>query len=748
MAFGISNRNGYWTITACLLLKLVNEVKGWNFIVFADWHGGEKWAVDGLNEDQSKWKSKEVGDFSTIQYIHDTFGGDLLMMPGDTQGGHWDEEKHIILLPPQYNTPAKAVKYSCEKVYDSMLRMFKMAGYSKVLMTVGDHELGGNAWPAGSVHLDVMPYFREGFAKSFNTNQQDKFKWSKPINGVQPRPYGTPYASTSFAHIHKNVMFVTVDVFHNVDGQDFYDTSKGHGGEGAVTCTVTGKHLKWFDNILKAGAALRDNKGTIDHIIVQAHDPVLYPVRRINSSGQFFDGAEHSAFWKAMRKYKVDLYFAGEVHDNTVSKDPYPGSNLVQVVSRANGFNNFLNMKISKTKIVIDNYNEVGDKPKYNNSYQRKGRLTINKKNKNTTKFKHTGTLKFIDKSKPILHFTFDKLFSIKKRQVLGLHHEDEDTQLLAERVNVRGKICTQSLPNMGVFGQQYDAQACLELVKGNKLQAANGKTYTTTGSVANFMWNSHVGVWGMGPHSNGEIVSYTVWVKTDTCKDQVILTYASIFANRKDSSRTSQFSLVQHNGRPAVLFDAETTLTTTRVPQICETGTWNHIAVTMPRKSCTISEVQIYINGEQVDTLIDQKDRNIYFNTRGRVSIGGWGHAGEFFSTMGYKDYIGLMEEVRVYARTLTKKDIDESMGVTSKSFKINYNTRCKLFNMKVILYRRAKFAKQCENLCANNANCYGYEALYQKSNQDQPFLCKLFDNEPANQNGTFEKSQCGVVV
>ena len=44
------------------------------------------------------------------------------------------------------------------------------------------------------------------------------------------------------------------------------------------------------------------------------------------------DDEMESDFWKTMRKHEVDIYFAGEVHSNTVTKDPK--SDLVQVVTR------------------------------------------------------------------------------------------------------------------------------------------------------------------------------------------------------------------------------------------------------------------------------------------------------------------------------------------------------------------------------------------------------------------------------
>ena len=69
-------------------------------------------------------------------------------------------------------------------------------------------------------------------------------------------------------------------------------------------------------------------ESSIRHILFQPHVPVIQPVHEITCSGQFMDYGEKSAFWKIMVKYNVDIYLAGDVHANTVTKDP--DSNLLQ----------------------------------------------------------------------------------------------------------------------------------------------------------------------------------------------------------------------------------------------------------------------------------------------------------------------------------------------------------------------------------------------------------------------------------
>ena len=90
------------------------------------------------------------------------------------------------------------------------------------------------------------------------------------------------------------------------------------------------------------------------------------------------DHGEDSALWKTMVKYGVDIYFAGEVHANTVTQDP--GSNLLQIVTRGNSFNNFLKVEVTNTTLNITSYNEIGPKPKNNYNYEAYGSLLLNKR--------------------------------------------------------------------------------------------------------------------------------------------------------------------------------------------------------------------------------------------------------------------------------------------------------------------------------------------------------------------------------
>ena len=174
-------------------------------------------------------------------------------------------------------------------------------------MQKGDHEIGDNPWTPGENKGYLVKHFRHVFAENFNFDRDGRFLYPDFIDNIPPRPVGTDYQETSLAFIHKNVLFVTIDVLHQ------QSPLLRLGEDGSVAGHVTGDHLKWFDSILQAG-----QKNTqVKHIIVQGHFPVLYPVRKVKSSGIYMkkDGT-NSKFWETMRRRGVDIYFAGEVRES------------------------------------------------------------------------------------------------------------------------------------------------------------------------------------------------------------------------------------------------------------------------------------------------------------------------------------------------------------------------------------------------------------------------------------------------
>ena len=76
-----------------------------------------------------------------LSYINQTYGGDLIFAPGDSNNGKWYKDSYISQYFPG-KTPQEAVYAAGVNCYGTMKDLFAQAGQEKFLMAVGDHELG------------------------------------------------------------------------------------------------------------------------------------------------------------------------------------------------------------------------------------------------------------------------------------------------------------------------------------------------------------------------------------------------------------------------------------------------------------------------------------------------------------------------------------------------------------------------------------------------------------------------------
>ncbi len=318
---------------------------GWRSILLSDWHLGEKYVFST--------RSDEIqNDVNITSFLKESFGGDLILIPGDTNAGFWSTEAFRERMSEDIGysvTNEFAVLEAGRRCYGGVLDTFRKGGYWKVLVAFGDHEagklfrkitnnaakfgcyiklnvirfiIGDNPWKANGKKSQLVPQFRQTFGEQFNHGIDGQFSFNTSIEDVPPRPFGTDYEGTSFAHIHKNTLIVTLDLLHQQSPKEVI------GETGTVTGTIVGEHMEWFERILEEGRLHSEVK----HILVQGHFPALFPVRKVKSSGIYVDQHDESQFVDVMRKHDVDIYFAGECHLNTVTKDEE--SNLIQVTSR------------------------------------------------------------------------------------------------------------------------------------------------------------------------------------------------------------------------------------------------------------------------------------------------------------------------------------------------------------------------------------------------------------------------------
>ena len=611
-------------LSSLLLANLTVAGEPWRFLLLADWHAGEKYV---LTERNPEWLAKEVAeDLATVKMLKADYGGELILMPGDAVTGHWERPGFIKNNCPGA-TPEESVLKAGSICYSSLISVFRKGGYSKLIMAVGDHEVGDNPWQAGSAVSRCQPQFREAFAKEFNRNPDGGgFLYDAPIGKAASRPLGTKYEETSYALRHKNVLFVTVDAFHQED------PNKNIGDEGTVTGTVTGEHLEWLDQVLSEA---RKDAG-IKHIFVQSHLPVIYPVRKVNSSGMLIDDGTENPFWKTLRKYKVDIYFAGEVHANTVTKDPE--SDLVQLVSRGNLFNNFQTLDIYDERIEVTCYNQTGEKTS-DGQYEVSGQLLIDKSGA-TTRIQGNRELAVLDPAARMFHFDFEEKEALADRQIMGMmdrHAKSAGT--------LRGVVCNDLVPNRGAFGPHYSAvSANIRPVDGIR------------GKAGQFNENSRMGVFAMGPHHSGHVVSYALWVKTDATERQLLINSGSMW-----SPYLKEFlNLNLNNGVPEVMISDKQWLSAEGVR--LNDGQWHHIAVSMPSHGCLLSEVELYVDGKPMKTRVTGADKNLFFHQAVRMGFGGLNYSQKAFDQLPVKSFTGAMDEVSIWARSLTREDVMEN--------------------------------------------------------------------------------------
>ena len=168
--------------------SLEDDSSSWKFIVMADWHGAERYAIrPGPNSDLYKDQT------SLLSNIHDNYGGDLVILPGDTQQGNWNVHSWI-----EKNFPGLSAKEAVYKggmnCYSTVKSLFADSGYDKILVAIGDHELGDNYWAPNDSKTRSIPEFRKSFTDALYKNATDGtyiFEKYGLIGKAPPTPYGT-----------------------------------------------------------------------------------------------------------------------------------------------------------------------------------------------------------------------------------------------------------------------------------------------------------------------------------------------------------------------------------------------------------------------------------------------------------------------------------------------------------------------------------------------------------------------------
>jgi hypothetical protein len=113
----------------------------WKFLVMTDWHGAEWYSHKPMPGDDKF--SNEIFDIQTnaLVNIRELYGGDLILLPGDTNEGRWHRRDWIDRVMPGLSRE-EAVYTAGINCYSTIRNLFQASGYEKILVAVGDHELG------------------------------------------------------------------------------------------------------------------------------------------------------------------------------------------------------------------------------------------------------------------------------------------------------------------------------------------------------------------------------------------------------------------------------------------------------------------------------------------------------------------------------------------------------------------------------------------------------------------------------
>ena len=116
----------------------------WSFLVLADWHGAETFSYklgDDLAMDENYFVALKI-----FQDIREAHGGDLVILPGDTQTGHWHEEwyrKQFRKSTGIYGLTAnETIAQAASNCHRTTKKLFLEAGFEQILVAIGDHEIG------------------------------------------------------------------------------------------------------------------------------------------------------------------------------------------------------------------------------------------------------------------------------------------------------------------------------------------------------------------------------------------------------------------------------------------------------------------------------------------------------------------------------------------------------------------------------------------------------------------------------
>jgi len=218
---------------------------------------------------------------------------DAVLVAGDLVDGRWGRDsQHTGNFGPVHNEAqrATAARLAAATYYPQYVQRFR-AHDLDLYPAAGDHEYGDDPWTASKRRL--APVFKEQFARYFTRTPSGRPRFHDHPKGVHA---GTAYAFRP----EPSVQVVTIDPF---------DIARDHD-----RLRVDRQQLRWLVRVLRSA-----QEDGVRWTIVQGHLPILEPVRSRGSSELHYPGGSRSRLWQVFKRYGVDVYLCGEVHDVTAT---------------------------------------------------------------------------------------------------------------------------------------------------------------------------------------------------------------------------------------------------------------------------------------------------------------------------------------------------------------------------------------------------------------------------------------------
>ncbi len=570
----------------------------WSFVSAPDWHLGKYELHPPLKAGVLELQRNTLQDMKR-------HNPELLLIDGDLVSGPWVGQEWIDRFAPG-GSQEEAIINVCKVAYGNLKQRFEENGFNNILVAIGDHEIGEDSnWKPGNEISHLLPVYRDAFQRIWNRDKQGHFKYSQSIGSAESRPIGTPWENTSFAYKHRNVLFVTIDIFDQPDP----DKPVGY-LKRSIHANMPSDHLRWFEKVLKE--ARKDPE--INHIVVQAHSPVLAPVRGQYTSMLYTEHEKDSPFWKLMQAYQVDLFFAGEVHAPSAQRinDTFP----IQVVHGAPFGRNYLAVKVSEHRLHLI-LRELNEK-----KFSCIGEMTIDKSSRTPT-VDDLGMLAIINTQQALLHYTFDEQTPLPYNVPAG-------SGFIQHFLANEKQMEISNVAQMGRYYNLYTDALLSDGIRGNAIHMNGSETVVCQ---------------GRGVMTRNNPLTFIAWVKSGQ-KDAACLS--------SHGNGMGNFDICLRDGR-LVVFVANSSIQATESGTIINDGKWHQVAVVFPEGGKTLQDVKLYMDAIHHKNRLAGADCAVMVRPTYKMRVG----TSSRNKRLGLKHFIGSMDEMSIWYRPLSDDEI-----------------------------------------------------------------------------------------